>query len=428
MRTDPSVGCVSPLSTRSIVDFPAPEGPRRMTNSPSEMENDTSSSATVSSPYRLVTFSNSIVGMRCDVVEKRRDRVKSDPKLRTYGRTLLVEDIRPDAELVGDVDDGLVVLLARLADLAEPEVVVGVGLAVRAVVDAVGALQERLLDRGLHVLAQLRRHHDRCARQSLVLVEGRRDLLPVFRSRTGAGVADEPAHRGRVDLSLFEQRVRADVAAGEAGVELGLRAVALGEPADVEVALTRHAVQRVQRSAGRQAVGEGDGLAGQVGQLRDVAVVRRRDDALVRPAAVAEPLEDDLRVAGLHAERGRERSRLGEVGRPLPERLDDRAVVAADVPLDREPVGDLVVLFEIAPDVVEQRRVLYLEILLRDRRRDPEVDLTVAAERHLRVVAAVAAVGAVRTVGAVRAVGAVHPVAAVGPVAAAATACESNDA
>jgi len=74
MRTSPSVGAVSPFNTRNMVDLPAPDGPSRMTNSPSSIVSDISSSATVSGPYRLVTSSNSIVGIDGGGRGSRRDR------------------------------------------------------------------------------------------------------------------------------------------------------------------------------------------------------------------------------------------------------------------------------------------------------------------------------------------------------------------
>src|SRR4051794_36202955 len=60
MRISPSLMSSNPTIIRSSVDFPQPDGPTRMTNSPSAMSRLTSLTASVPSAYRLVTWSTVI--------------------------------------------------------------------------------------------------------------------------------------------------------------------------------------------------------------------------------------------------------------------------------------------------------------------------------------------------------------------------------
>src|SRR5215216_7519953 len=56
MITSPDVMSSSPTIIRSSVDFPQPEGPTRIMNSPSAMSRLTSFTAANPSPYCLTTF------------------------------------------------------------------------------------------------------------------------------------------------------------------------------------------------------------------------------------------------------------------------------------------------------------------------------------------------------------------------------------
>src|SRR5438874_7482594 len=55
IRSSPSLMSSSPAIIRSAVDFPHPDGPTRITNSPSWMSRFIRLTASVPSPYRLVT-------------------------------------------------------------------------------------------------------------------------------------------------------------------------------------------------------------------------------------------------------------------------------------------------------------------------------------------------------------------------------------
>src|SRR5487761_2480153 len=55
MRSSPSVMSSRPAIMLSVVDFPQPDGPTRMTNSPSAMSRSTLSTATVPSANRFET-------------------------------------------------------------------------------------------------------------------------------------------------------------------------------------------------------------------------------------------------------------------------------------------------------------------------------------------------------------------------------------
>ena len=57
----PEVGSMSRLMSRSVVDFPPPEGPTSMTSSPRRTLSVTSSTATVPSGYRLPRPSSRII-------------------------------------------------------------------------------------------------------------------------------------------------------------------------------------------------------------------------------------------------------------------------------------------------------------------------------------------------------------------------------
>ncbi|MEJ7720339.1 MAG: hypothetical protein WKF58_07740 [Ilumatobacteraceae bacterium] len=58
MSTVPLLGSSSPDAMRSSVDFPQPEGPTTVTNSPAPTENDASSIAFVPSGYVIPIASN----------------------------------------------------------------------------------------------------------------------------------------------------------------------------------------------------------------------------------------------------------------------------------------------------------------------------------------------------------------------------------
>src|SRR4051794_56740 len=60
MRSSPSVMSSSPAIMFSVVDFPHPDGPTRMMNSPSAMSRLMWSTASAPSGYRLVTSLSSI--------------------------------------------------------------------------------------------------------------------------------------------------------------------------------------------------------------------------------------------------------------------------------------------------------------------------------------------------------------------------------
>src|SRR5215217_1466649 len=63
MRSSPSVMSSSPAIMFKHVDLPEPEGPTRMTNSPSAMSRLTSSTAMVPSVKSLVTWSKTMPAM-----------------------------------------------------------------------------------------------------------------------------------------------------------------------------------------------------------------------------------------------------------------------------------------------------------------------------------------------------------------------------
>src|SRR5437588_6675185 len=60
MRSSPEVMSSSPAIMLSVVDFPQPEGPTRMMNSPSAMSTFTSDTASAPSGYRLLTLSSTM--------------------------------------------------------------------------------------------------------------------------------------------------------------------------------------------------------------------------------------------------------------------------------------------------------------------------------------------------------------------------------
>jgi hypothetical protein len=62
MRMRPSVGVSNPASIRSRVVLPQPDGPSSEKNSPSSMDSETLSTATIL-PKRLVTFSKVMMGL-----------------------------------------------------------------------------------------------------------------------------------------------------------------------------------------------------------------------------------------------------------------------------------------------------------------------------------------------------------------------------
>ena len=63
MRSSPSEMSSSPAIIRRAVDFPQPEGPTRITNSPSFISRLRLLTASVPSGYRLVTPSNTMSAM-----------------------------------------------------------------------------------------------------------------------------------------------------------------------------------------------------------------------------------------------------------------------------------------------------------------------------------------------------------------------------
>src|SRR5689334_7122058 len=63
MRSSPSEMSSSPAIMFRVVDFPQPDGPTRMTNSPSSMERSMWSTASAPSGKRLVTWSRTIAAM-----------------------------------------------------------------------------------------------------------------------------------------------------------------------------------------------------------------------------------------------------------------------------------------------------------------------------------------------------------------------------
>src|ERR1700742_1172321 len=64
MRSSPSLMSSSPAIIRSAVDFPQPDGPTRITNSPSAMSRLRSLKASKPSGDRLVTWGSSISDIR----------------------------------------------------------------------------------------------------------------------------------------------------------------------------------------------------------------------------------------------------------------------------------------------------------------------------------------------------------------------------
>src|SRR5262245_28103869 len=65
MSTSPEVMSSSPTIIRRSVDFPHPDGPTRIMNSPSAMSRLTSLTALNPSPYSLTTFLMVISATRC---------------------------------------------------------------------------------------------------------------------------------------------------------------------------------------------------------------------------------------------------------------------------------------------------------------------------------------------------------------------------
>src|SRR5262245_7789211 len=63
IRSSPALMSSRPAIMFSVVDFPQPDGPTRMTNSPSPMERLASSTASRPSGKRLVTWSNTMSAM-----------------------------------------------------------------------------------------------------------------------------------------------------------------------------------------------------------------------------------------------------------------------------------------------------------------------------------------------------------------------------
>src|SRR5215210_4477458 len=68
MRSVPSLMSSSPTIMFSRVDFPQPEGPTRMKNSPSSIVKVAASTATVPSGNRLVTESTPMTAMRTSLL------------------------------------------------------------------------------------------------------------------------------------------------------------------------------------------------------------------------------------------------------------------------------------------------------------------------------------------------------------------------
>src|SRR5690606_24109707 len=77
MRSSPSVMSSRPTIIRSRVDFPQPEGPTRMTNSPSSISRLTSLTAGNPSPYFLTRFCTLIAAI-CESTLHRTGRQPGD--------------------------------------------------------------------------------------------------------------------------------------------------------------------------------------------------------------------------------------------------------------------------------------------------------------------------------------------------------------
>ncbi len=72
MRIVPDVTVSRPAIMRSVVDFPQPDGPSRIMNSPSRMSSDTLRTAATPVAYALLTFSRTIAAI---VVRQPSDRM-----------------------------------------------------------------------------------------------------------------------------------------------------------------------------------------------------------------------------------------------------------------------------------------------------------------------------------------------------------------
>src|ERR1039457_3762942 len=82
MRSSPSVMSSRPAIMLSVVDFPQPDGPTRMTNSPSAMSRLILSTASAPSGKRLVTWSKTMSATVCSLtLDRARCQPGDDPAL-----------------------------------------------------------------------------------------------------------------------------------------------------------------------------------------------------------------------------------------------------------------------------------------------------------------------------------------------------------
>src|SRR6476469_6020880 len=83
MRSSPSEMSSSPAIMLSVVDLPQPDGPTRITNSPSAIVRLTSSTARAPSGNRLVTWSRTIsaMGIPSLALDRARRQAGNDPAL-----------------------------------------------------------------------------------------------------------------------------------------------------------------------------------------------------------------------------------------------------------------------------------------------------------------------------------------------------------
>src|ERR687897_1690137 len=104
MRNSPEVMSSSPAIMLSVVDFPQPEGPTRMMNSPSAISRSSSCTATVPSGNDLVTLS-STMSATSDSFQPF-DRSALDRAGRQPGDDAPLEQQHEDDDRNGDDDRG----------------------------------------------------------------------------------------------------------------------------------------------------------------------------------------------------------------------------------------------------------------------------------------------------------------------------------
>src|SRR6185312_2538636 len=88
MNRSPLVMSSSPTIMRSSVDLPQPEGPTRITNSPSAMSMETSFTAGNPSSYFLTRFFSEIDAMGCPLLSRGLSRGPSRARASTLDRAL----------------------------------------------------------------------------------------------------------------------------------------------------------------------------------------------------------------------------------------------------------------------------------------------------------------------------------------------------